>query len=106
MTRTYTVRVSAIDTPPEIQLGMTASVVFPSSAQSSVVLLPLSAIAGDRANPGVWVVDPKSSRVKLRPVSVGEFREDGVTILSGLAAGDIVVTAGAHRLRNDQPVRL
>jgi multidrug efflux system membrane fusion protein len=106
VTRTYTVRVSAIDTPPDIQLGMTASVVFPSAAQSSVVLLPLSAIAGDRANPAVWVVDPKSSRVKLRPVSIGEFREDGVTILSGLHAGEVVVTAGAHRLRNDQPVRL
>ena len=42
----------------------------------------------------------------MRQVTVGQFREDGVTILSGLAAGEVVVTAGAHRLRADQAVRL
>jgi hypothetical protein len=29
-----------------------------------------------------------------------------VTVTSGLAAGDIVVTAGVHKLRADQVVRL
>ncbi|HUL57133.1 MAG TPA: efflux transporter periplasmic adaptor subunit, partial [Usitatibacter sp.] len=54
----------------------------------------------------VWIVDPATSRVKLRPVNVGQYREDGVTITSGLNAGDVVVTAGVHKLRADQPVRL
>jgi membrane fusion protein, multidrug efflux system len=50
-------------------------------------------------------VDPKSSRVALRQVAVGQYREDGVTITSGLAAGDVVVTAGVHKLRPNQLVR-
>ena len=42
----------------------------------------------------------------LRPVTVGQFREDGVTVTRGLAAGDIVVTAGVHKLKSDQVVRV
>ena len=104
-TRTYAVRVTAIDPPPQAQLGMTANVVFPQQPDASLVLLPLSALARDGAQPAVWIVDPKSSQVKLRPVGVGQYREDGVTITQGLQAGDIVVTAGVHKLRENQVVR-
>lgn len=106
VTRTYAVRVTAIDTPTEAQLGMTANVLFNPAADANLVLLPLSALAGNDKTPAVWIVDPATSRVKLRPVAVGQFREDGVTITSGLNAGDVVVTAGVHKLRDDQPVRL
>jgi len=105
VTRTYAVRVSAIDLPPQAQLGMTANVIFPATPDAALVLLPLSALAreGDRA--AVWVVDPKTRRVNLRPVAVGQYREDGVTVTGGLAPGDIVVTAGVHKLRPNQVVR-
>ena len=32
-------------------------------------------------------------------MTVGQFREDGVTVTAGLAPGDVVVTAGVHKLR-------
>jgi len=70
------------------------------------VLLPLSALAREGANAAVWVVDPKTSKVKLRAVTVGQFREDGVTVTAGLHPGDVVVTAGVHKLRADQQVRV
>ncbi len=105
VTRTYAVRVTAVDPPAQAQLGMTANVVFNPSADSGLVLLPLSALAGNDEKPAVWVIDPATSRVKLRAVNVGQYREDGVTITSGLNAGDVVVTAGVHKLRDDQPVR-
>ncbi|MFZ3323529.1 MAG: efflux RND transporter periplasmic adaptor subunit [Usitatibacter sp.] len=105
VTRTYAVRVSAIDPPSQAQLGMTANVVFNPSADSGIVLLPLSALAGNDQKPAVWVIDPATSRVKLRAVNVGQYREDGVTIISGLNAGDVVVTAGVHKLRDGEPVR-
>jgi multidrug efflux system membrane fusion protein len=106
VTRTYTVKVSALDAPDKAQLGMTANVLFNPSVDSKLVLLPLSAIAGDRSQPAVWVVDPATSKVKLRPVSVGQYREDGVTVTSGLNLGDVVVTAGVHKLKSDQVVRV
>ena len=59
---------------------------------------------GDQA--AVWVVEPATSKVKMQPVAIGQFREDGVTIVEGLKAGDVVVTAGVHKLRAGQSVRL
>ncbi len=106
VTRTYAVRVSALGATPRAQLGMTANVVFNPAADASLVLLPLSALARSGADAAVWIVDPKTSQVKLRKVAIGQFREDGVTITGGLAAGDIVVTAGVHKLRADQVVRV
>jgi membrane fusion protein, multidrug efflux system len=106
VTRTYTVRVSAIDPPAKAQIGMTANVLFNSSVDQKLVLLPLSALAGDRDKPAVWIVEPATGKVALRPVAVGQFREDGVTVTSGLNAGDVVVTAGVHKLRDGQAVRI
>jgi RND family efflux transporter MFP subunit len=106
VTRTYTVRVTALKTPPAAQLGMTANVLFASNADPNLVLLPLSALAREGEQAAVWVVDPATRQVKLRRVTVGQFREDGVTVTAGLAAGDVVVTAGAHKLRPDQVVRV
>ena len=106
VTRTYAVRVAAIDPPAGAQLGMTANVAFAAAGDATTVLLPLSALAGDRAQPVVWVVDPATSQVRPRTVTVGEYREDGVAITQGLNAGDLVVTAGVHKLRAGQAVRL
>lgn len=106
VTRTYAVRVSAIGAPAQAQLGMTANVLFSPAADASLVLLPLSALARGGSDAAVWVVDPATSRVRLRPVTIGQFREDGVTVTAGLAAGEIVVTAGVHKLKSDQLVRL
>jgi len=106
VTRTYAVRVSAIDPPASAQLGMTANVLFSSAADAQAVLLPLSALAGDRAQPLVWLVDPATKQVRAKPVTVGQYREDGVSIIGGLTTGDLVVTAGVHKLRAGQTVRL
>jgi RND family efflux transporter MFP subunit len=106
VTRTYTVRVATIDAPAGAQLGMTANVIFNPAGDSRQVLLPLSALAGERTQPAVWVVDPATSQVRLKPVTVGQYREDGVSITGGLAEGDVVVTAGVHKLRAGQAVRV
>jgi multidrug efflux system membrane fusion protein len=105
-TRTYAVRVTAIDPPASAQFGMTANVHFAAAADAGLVLLPLTAIARERADPAVWVVDPATQRVKLRPVTVAQYREDGATVTAGLSPGEIVVVAGVHRLKPDQAVRV
>lgn len=105
-TRTYTVRVSVPKAPADVQLGMTANVGFHGNDDAAAVMLPLSSLTKDRekGEPAVWIVDPATSKVKLRAVKVGQYREDGVSILSGLNPGDIVVTAGVHKLLPDQQV--
>jgi RND family efflux transporter MFP subunit len=106
VTRTFAVRVSAPAVPEGVHVGMTANVALRPEASASLIVVPLTALDRERAEAAVWVVDAKTSRVQRRPVTLGQFREDGATVLSGLAAGDIVVTAGVHKLRPDQPVRL
>ena len=106
VTRTFTVRVSVPQAPANARVGMSANIALQQTLDPGLVILPLTALVrrGDTAS--VWVVDPKSARVRLRPVTLGQYREDGATILAGVAAGDVVVAAGVHKLRADQVVKV
>ncbi len=67
--------------------------------------LPLSAIQrGANGATAVWVVDPRTGKVKSHPVQLGRYGETDVPVLSGVGASDWVVAAGGHLLREDQPV--
>lgn len=103
-TRTYKVRISLVKAPAEIKLGMTASVKVAGTAPATALYVPLSALyqVGERAN--VWVVE--AGIAALRPVQVGAFGDGKIRILSGLQAGETVVTAGVHKLHDGQRVRL
>ena len=68
-------------------------------------MLPLTALYRKDDKAAVWIVDPKSGVVTLKPVTVGQYRESGVEILQGVAAGDTVVTAGVNKLVAGQVVR-
>jgi multidrug efflux system membrane fusion protein len=85
---------------------MTAAVRLARPGDPQVVVLPLTAIYQKDGVPAVWVVEPAQSKVELREVRVGQYREEGVGITAGLRAGEIVVTAGVHKLVPGQQVRL
>jgi multidrug efflux system membrane fusion protein len=104
MTRTFTAKVTILDPGPEVKLGMTANVLIGGLGREAA-LLPLTAIYTDNGKPGVWVVDPQSNRVSLRPVEIGQYREEGVTVPGGLKSGEIVVINGVHKLIPGQAVR-
>lgn len=106
VTRTFQVRVSAPRVPAGARVGMTASVALAQPGEAELVVVPLTALLREADGASVWVVDPASSRVKRRRIEVGQYREDGATVLSGLAAGELVVSAGVHKLREGQEVRL
>ena len=102
--RTYKVRVSVPEPPQAMQLGMTASVSFADAdgVQGSAMELPLSAIYQTGDQPQVWVVE--DGAVHLKDIKVKSFGKSTVQV-EGLSAGDIVVTAGVHKLREGQEVR-
>jgi multidrug efflux pump subunit AcrA (membrane-fusion protein) len=54
----------------------------------------------------VWVVDPGSNAVALRPVEVIRFDAARIVVGQGLEGGEVVVTAGVQALRPGQRVRL
>lgn len=103
--RTYKVRVRLLAQPPEMKLGMTSSVQVDGSdgiAQSRQI--PLSAVYQVQNTPNVWVV--KDDRLELRRVELDGYGEDSVRVLKGLEDGDVIVTAGVHKLMSGQKVRV
>jgi multidrug efflux system membrane fusion protein len=106
VTRTYSVKVTILKPTQQVQLGMTANVLLGDEKAGAVVRLPLSALYQNGQEPAVWVVDPKTSQVKLTPVKVARYTEEAVEISSGLHAGDVVVRAGVHKLTAGQRVRI
>jgi len=106
MTRTFAVRVSVADPAPALQWGMTANVVLAARGAQSTSLLPSTSVhQTSDGRPAVWVFDPGAGKVALRPVTIAQYREDGVVIASGLAAGEWVVATGANKLYEGQRVR-
>lgn len=105
VTRTFAVRVTVVDADASVRWGMTANVGLQAERIAGVALLPLTAIYQQDGNAAVWIYDPATRQVSLRPVELGAFREDGAVIRSGLNGGEWVVTAGVHKLIPGQVVR-
>ena len=105
-TRTYTAKVAFEAAPDSVQLGMTANVGVARGSKAAVALLPLTALTQIEGAPAVWVVDTELNTVSIKPVRIGEYREDGVTVIDGVSQGELVVTAGVHKLLPGQSVRL
>ena len=104
VTRTFAVRVSILDADAAVQWGMTANVGVVASGER-VALLPLTSVYQREGKPAVWRFDPATGRVKLTPIEIGQYREDGIVVTSGVADGDWIVTAGVHKLIEGQTVR-
>ncbi|MGE4298049.1 MAG: efflux RND transporter periplasmic adaptor subunit [Desulfovibrionaceae bacterium] len=109
-TRTYKV-VATLGLPEGITLlpGMTATARLQLPAgenQGGSVLAPLPAVfSGSDGASYVWIIpEPSGQPVRTR-VTLGGLREDGVEIVSGLAPGVLVATAGVHSLDGTMPVR-
>jgi RND family efflux transporter MFP subunit len=105
-TRTYSLRVSVPQPPPEMKLGMTASVRIPMSDGPKLIHIPLGALIEQQGKQGVWVYDPASQAVQFHPVALAGVNGNEILVGGGLKDGDVVITAGAPLLLPGQKVRL
>jgi RND family efflux transporter MFP subunit len=104
-TRTYAVKVTLKNPPPQLRFGMSVGGRLKGKA-ALAVSLPLSALFEKDGSPAVWVLDQQSSSLTLRPITVARYEANTVVVASGLTKGDIVVTAGVNILTVGQKVRL
>ena len=102
-TRTYEVRVTLVDAPPGIQLGMTATLTAARARDGRIARLPLSAITKQGAAPAVWVLH--GDTLELRQVEIGAYAEDHVVVVAGLQDRERIVSAGVHKLDPAMKVR-
>jgi membrane fusion protein, multidrug efflux system len=106
VTRTRRVKI-ALDNPPEsFRIGATISA-RPATGANATIRIPESSVVRDGDRTQVFVVDPASSKVELRDVEVAPDRVSGRWIVrAGLKGGERIVTAGVHRLKAGEEVRL
>jgi len=105
VTRTYTVKVTLKNPPPQLRFGMSIGGRLKGEAALAVEL-PHSALFEKNGTPAVWVLDQLSSSLTLRPIAVARYEVNTVVVANGLGEGDIVVTAGVNTLTVGQKVRL
>jgi RND family efflux transporter MFP subunit len=105
-TRTYPARITLVDAPRSVALGMSATVKFVAPGGASVITLPLQALLRDGDATFVWLLDRRAMTVDRSPVRLANVAGNDVVIASGVAPGDIVVTAGVHLLKAGQKVKL
>ncbi|RAI59200.1 efflux transporter periplasmic adaptor subunit [Roseicella frigidaeris] len=104
-TGTFRVRVGLDAPPPALRLGSTVTGRM-GIGGSDMIEIPASALTRAQAQPAVWVVDPATQTVSLRPIEVVRFDPARVLVGQGLETGETVVTAGVQALRPGQKVRL
>ncbi|MBN1404076.1 MAG: efflux RND transporter periplasmic adaptor subunit [Opitutales bacterium] len=91
----------SIDAPDEILIpGLTGEAVLVKAERKNTVLVPRRALIGNR----VYVV--KNGIVEIRPVTPGFLGLEKAEILSGIVAGEQVVTDGQSLLRDGDKVEI
>jgi len=106
--RTYRVKATLLEGMDAAQLGMTATVHIAANTASGIAI-PLSAVYTPQNQPDhslVWLVDEQAATVKSVPVRLGETLAGERIAVEGLAAGQLLVSAGIQRLAEGQAVRL
>ena len=100
-TRTYRARLKPVSARP-LPLGATATLVTDRVVSDvQVAAIPATALTQANGHPAVWVVkhagkEPVGS-VDLMPVAVHGYRND-LALVSGVPAGEQVVTAGVQKM--------
>jgi len=108
--RNVQVRASFANADHRLVPGMFASVAIDAGAATNEITLPQTAITYNPYGNTVFVVEHTTSGGKSRDtvqqhfVKLGDTRGDQVAVLSGIAAGDVVVSAGQIKLRNGTAV--
>lgn len=107
--RTFRARFSATEASRkmmgQLPLGSTAQLQLASKGSGDRgVQLPVTALVKGSGQPGVWVLNPKGNGLIFKPVQVQTIDESSLRV-TGLSAGEKLVTVGAQKLDAGLAVR-
>jgi RND family efflux transporter MFP subunit len=104
-TRAHTFDVTILPDQQDSRLmpGMGAQVYVTAAESNDAVLIPRDAIVQVGGAPTVFVAE--GGRAVARPVEIGIVDEKTAEIVSGVEAGESVITLGQNGLRDGQPVQ-
>lgn len=101
----YQVKLSLIDKPDSLKLGMTGHVLF-STVAEKIGLLPTASLIESDGTSSVFVIEPDTQTAHLQAVTFGQAVDNQMTILSGLTEGQLIVIAGANKIADGSKIRL
>lgn len=104
--RSFRVRAELENESQRLRPGMFADVRVILAQDAPVITIPDTAISYAPYGDSVFVIEEKDGQhlVSRRQIQTGKTRDGRVSVLSGLEAGEQVVSAGHNKLRNGQAV--
>lgn len=101
--RSVRVRLELDNSTQKLRDGAYVTVWIEVGRKEDAIVVPLSAVKAEGDQRFVFVLN-KGDVVEKKQVQLGLFDDDGVEIVSGLEAGDVVVTIGKSRLQDGMKV--
>jgi membrane fusion protein (multidrug efflux system) len=111
-TRNVRIQATATNADERLRPGMFATVAVVLPERETVLTLPATSVLAAPYGDSVFVVEEKKAennlpagmQVRQQFVRLGEKRGDFVSVISGIKAGETVVSTGVFKLRNGQSV--
>ncbi len=85
--------------------GHFAKIRVEAAERDDALVVPASALVQEAGGTFVWRIQADGTAVRV-PVEVGLRRADSVEIVSGIAAGDRIVSAGTHKVVPGAPLQV
>jgi RND family efflux transporter MFP subunit len=105
--RTYQARYVLEGEPTQFPLGATVTVrVSENGDGAPTTEVPLGSVIDRGDGAVVWVIDPQTSAIEKRAVSIAKLGAETASITRGLQSGDLIVSIGAQLLNAGEVVRL
>lgn len=103
-TRTIGLRARYNNSDGRLVPGMYASLTLITDEKQNAIQVPTETIVPEMNEKKIWVA--RNGRAFLVPVVTGTRTATMIEVLSGLSAGDTVLTTGLMQLRDNMPVRI
>ncbi|MDX9728181.1 MAG: efflux RND transporter periplasmic adaptor subunit [Bacteroidales bacterium] len=103
-TRTIGLRARYINRDGRLVPGMFASLTLITDEKQNAIQVPTESIVPEMNEKKIWV--SKNGRAFLIPIVTGTRTATMIEVLSGISAGDTVLTTGLMQLRDNMPVRI
>lgn len=104
MSRAYDVKITLRNNGRKMMPGMVAEVSIRRQDEAATCIIPAHIVQIDENNNEfVWLA--VGGKAVKRIITCGDFTASGVTVTSGLAAGDNIIVAGQHKVSNGTRVK-
>jgi len=102
ISRTYEAKILVQNPELAMKPGMVCDVKMETILEKEVILIPNQSVLKDNENKVfVFVVDPVEKRVRKQVIRIGQYFDSGLEVVSGLAAGQMIVNEGKEKLSDN-----